>query len=99
MAAGTESYGTYSTVSWSTVSDREENKAGTDTASQQRNTTEEHFLRGLDGNYGRWDEMLREILNGQQNGKETDTDTEEDDDDVMPETTGRPTYDTSERNG
>ena len=42
-------------------------------------------LRGLDGKYGRWDEILRDILNGKlkivQNRKRADTDTEEEDDD------------------
>ena len=65
-----------------------------------------HCLRGLDGKYGRWDEILRDILNGKlkivQNRKKTETDTEEEDDEDdkdMPETTERETYDTSERNG
>ena len=64
-----------------------------------------HCLRGLDGKYGRWDEILRDILNGKlkivQNRK-TDSETEDDDDDEdeeMPEETGNITYDTSERNG
>ena len=65
-----------------------------------------HCLRGLDGKYGRWDEILRDILNGKlkivQNRKKTETDKEEEDDEddeEMPETTERETYDTSERNG
>ena len=65
-----------------------------------------HSLRGLDGKYGRWDEILRDILNGKpkivQNRKKTETDTEEEDDEddqEMPETTERETYDTSEQNG
>ena len=64
-----------------------------------------HCLRGLDGKYGRWDEILRAILNGKlkivQNRRKTETDTEEndEDDEEMPETTERETYDTSERNG
>ena len=61
-----------------------------------------HCLRGLDGKYGRWDEILRDILNGKlnivQNRRKTDTDTEEEDEE-MPEATGRQTYDTFERNG
>ena len=64
-----------------------------------------HCLRGLDGKYGRWDEILRDIQNGKlkivQNRK-TDSETEDDDDDEdeeMPEETGNITYDTSERNG
>ena len=43
-----------------------------------------HCLRGLDGKYGRWDEILRDIQNGKlkivQNRK-TDSETEDDDDD------------------
>ena len=62
-----------------------------------------HCLRGLDGKYGRWDEILRDVLNGKlkivQNRRKTETDTEEEDDEEMPETTERETYDTSERNG
>ena len=66
-----------------------------------------HCLRGLDGKYGRWDEILRDILNGKlnvQTRKKTDTDTEEeeeedDDDEKIPETTRKQRYDTSERNG
>ena len=49
------------------------------------NPKNRHCLRGLDGKYGRWDEILRNILNGKlkivQNRKATDTDTEQDDDD------------------
>ena len=64
-------------------------------------------LRGLDGKYGPRDEILRDILNGKlkivQNRRKADTDTEEEvddgDDEEMPKTTGRPNYDTSERNG
>ena len=62
-------------------------------------------MRGLNGKYGRWDEILRDILNGKlkivQNPKQPESDTEDDDDDdeEMPEETGTPTkvYDTSER--
>ena len=62
-----------------------------------------HCLQGLDGKYGRWDEILWDILNGKlkivQNRK-TDSETEDDDDDEeMPQETGNITYDTSERNG
>ena len=69
-----------------------------------------HYLRGLDGKYGRWDEIIREISNGKlkivQNRKSTGSDTEEegedDDDEEIPEKAGTPTskvYDTSERGG
>ena len=65
-----------------------------------------HCLRGLDGKYGRWDEIVRDILNGKlkivRNRRKTETDTEEEDDEddeEMPETTERETYDTSKRNG
>ena len=65
-----------------------------------------HCLRGLDGKYGRWDEILRDILNGKlkivRNRKVSVSETEDEDDDddeEMPEETGSRTYDTSERNG
>ena len=71
------------------------------------NPKNRHCLRGLDGKYGRWDEILRDILNGKlkivQNRKQTGSDTEEEDDDdddeEMPEETGTKVYDTSEREG
>ena len=51
-----------------------------------------HCLRGLDGKYGRWEEILRDILNGKlkivQNRIKTETDTEgedDEDDEEMPE--------------
>ena len=64
-------------------------------------------MRGLNGKYGRWDEILRDILNGKlkivQNPKQPESETEDEDDvdEEMPEETGTPTkaYDTSERNG
>ena len=44
-----------------------------------------HCLRGLDGKYGKWDEILRDILNGKlrivQDKKHTETDSEVDHDD------------------
>ena len=72
------------------------------------NPKNRHCLRGLDGKYGRWDEILRDILNGKlkivQNKKwaesDTDDDGDDEDDEEMPEETGTPTvYDTSERDG
>ena len=71
------------------------------------NPKNRHCLRGLNGKYGRWDEILRDILNGKlkivQNPKqpESETEDEDDDDEEMPEETGTPikVYDTSERNG
>ena len=66
-----------------------------------------HCLRGLDGKYGKWDEILRDILNGKlrivQNKKQTETETKDEDDhdddeEEMPEEAGK-TYDTSERGG
>ena len=66
-----------------------------------------HCQRGLDGKYGKWDEILRYILNGKlrivQNKKHTKTESEDEDDDdddekEMPEEAGK-TYDTSERGG
>ena len=54
-----------------------------------------HCLRGLDGKYGRWDEILRDILNGKlkivqiQKTSMSETEDEDDDDDEeMPEETG-----------
>ena len=66
-----------------------------------------HCLRGLDGKYDCWDEILRDILNGKlkivQNRKKSDSETEDEDDDdedeEMPEVTRDITYETSERNG
>ena len=64
-------------------------------------------LRGLDGKYGNWDEILRDILKEKlrivQNKKQTETETEDEDDDdddeeEMPEEAGK-TYDTSEKEG
>ena len=66
-----------------------------------------HCLRGLNRNYGRWDEILRDILNGklkivQNRNKKQEKDAEDDDDDdeeEMSEDTGDRIYDTSERDG
>ena len=65
-----------------------------------------HYLRGLDGKYGRWDEILRDILNGKlkivQNRKVSVSETEDEDDDddeEMPEEIGSRTYDTSQMVG
>ena len=74
------------------------------------NPKNRHCPRGLDGKYGRWDKVLRDILNGKlklvKTRKQTTSDTEEEDDydedEEMPEKTGTPTpkvYDTSERDG
>ena len=66
-----------------------------------------YCLQGIDGKYGKWDEILRDILNGKlrivQNEKHTETVSEDEDDDdddeeEMPEEAGK-TYDTSERGG
>ena len=54
-----------------------------------------HCLRGLNGKYGRWDEILRDLLNGKlkivQNRKKSESETEDEDDDdedqEMPEAT------------
>ena len=62
-------------------------------------------MRGLNRKYGRWDEILRDILNGKwkivQNRKQTESDSEDDGDgdEEMSEETGTPAkvYDTSER--
>ena len=72
------------------------------------NPKNRHCLRGLNGKYGRWDEILQDILNGKikivQNTKQPESETEDEDDDddeEKPEEKGTPTkvYDTSERNG
>ena len=83
-------------------------KEPTINASGEINPKNRHCLRGLDGKYGRWDELLRDILNGKLKpvkARKTETsDTEEDydEDEEMPEEIGTPTpkvYDTSEREG
>ena len=57
-----------------------------------------YCLRGLDGKYGRWDEILRDILNGKLKYKigKTDSETEDEDDDdddeEMPEVTEHMTH-------
>ena len=87
--------------------ERRAKKEPTINASSEINPKHQHCLRGLDGKYGRWDEILRDILNGKlkivQNRKTTDTETEDDDDDdddEAPEEIGTPkTYDTFERGG
>ena len=49
------------------------------------NPKNRHCLRGLNGKYGRWDEILRDILNGKlkivQNPKQPESETEDEDDD------------------
>ena len=73
---------------------------------KEDNTEKPICLRGLNGKYGRWVEILRDILNGKlkivHNRKRAESDTEDDDDDdeeEMPEDTGDRVYDTSERDG
>ena len=71
------------------------------------NPKNRHCIRGLDGKYSRWDEILKDTLNGKMkivpNKKRAESDTEEDDDDEdeeMPEEAGSPVvYDTSEKDG
>ena len=85
--------------------ERRSKKESTINASGEINPKNRHCLRGLDGKYGRWDQIIRYILNGKlkivQNRKTTDTETEDDDDEddeEAPEEIGTPkTYDTSER--
>ena len=62
-------------------------------------------LRSGDESFGKWDEILRDILNGKlriiQNAERAETDSQDDDNDEeveILEETGR-VYDTSERNG
>ena len=91
------------------VSDRKKGqKKPALSTTREINPKNQHCLRGMDWRYDRWDEILRDILNGKliivQNKKRTESDTDDDDDDgddeEMPEETGTPTvYDTSERDG
>ena len=83
-----------------------EKKSRKDTALTNAEITpiNHHCLRGLDGKYGRWDEILRDILNGKlkivQSRKTSVSeieDEDDDDDEEMPEETGNRNYDTSER--
>ena len=85
-----------------------EKKSRKDTALTNAEITPEnrHCLRGPDGKIGRWDEILRDILNGNlkivQNRKTSMSEIEDDDDDddeEIPEETGNRSYDTSEREG
>ena len=88
--------------------ERENRKEPAMNTTGEINPKNRHCPRGLDGKYGRWDEILRDNLNGKlkivQNKEraesETDDDDEDEDDEEMPEETGTPiVYDTSERNG
>ena len=94
----------------STISVQAKNEKGAGNQHNRRNKPENrHCLRGLDGKYGRWDEVLRVISNGNlkivQNWTATDTDTEKDEDDEndeedLHEENGTPkVYDASERDG
>ena len=85
-------------------------RESTKNANGEINRKNRHCLRGLDGKYGKWDEILRNILYGKLKlvtaRKQTTSDTEEEDDydedEEMPEEAGTPTpkvYDTSERDG
>ena len=57
-------------VSWKTISSphfQTEKKTSGEQISQANGEIQPHFrdsLRGLDGKYGRWNEILRDILNG-----------------------------------
>ena len=84
---------------------RKSRKEPVTNATGEINPKNRHCLRGLDGKYGRWDEILRDILNGKlkivQNkkraGSETDDDDEDEDDEETPEETRTPiVYGTSE---
>ena len=76
-------------------------------ATGEINPKNRHCIRGLDGKYSQWDEILKDILNGKlkivPNKKQAESDTEEDDDnedEEMPEEAGTPiVYDTSEKDG
>ena len=88
--------------------ERKSRKEPVTNATGEINPKNRHCLRGLDGKYGRWNEILRDILNGKlkivqskkREESETDDDDEDEDDDETPEETGTPiVYDTSERDG
>ena len=88
--------------------ERKSRKEPVTNATGKINHKNRHCLRGLDGKYGRWDEILRDILNGKlkivQNKKraesETDDDDEDGDDEETPEETGTPiVYETCEETG
>ena len=85
---------------------RKSRKEPAPNAIRETNPKNRHPLRGLDGKYGRWDEILRDILNGKlknvQNKKRAVSDTDDDDDDEddeeMPKETGTPSvHDTFEK--
>ena len=88
-------------------SEKRHRRESAPTVSAEITPKNRHCLRGLDGKYGKWDEILRDILNGNlrivQNKKHTETESEDEDDDdddeeEMPEEAGK-IYDTSERGG
>ena len=65
-------------------------------ATGEMNPKNRHCIRGLDGKYSRWDEILKDIMNGKlkivPNKKRAESDTKEEDDDEdeeMPEEAGR----------
>ena len=61
------------------------------TVSAEITPKNQQCLQGLDGKYGKWDEILSDILNGKlrivQNKKQTETETEDEDDDDEEEMT------------
>ena len=85
------------------ISDRKKDHERTGTQHIWRNLSKKwHCLRGLDGKYGLWDEILRdnpdEKLKIVQNKKRGDSDTDDhdeddEDDEEMPEETGTPKVD------
>ena len=83
------------------------NRKDTAIKNAERTPKNRHCLRGMDGKYGRWYEILRDILNGKlkivQNRKMsmsvTEDEDDDDDDEEMPEETGNRSYDTTERDG
>ena len=83
-------------------SEKRHRRESAPTVSAEITPKNRHCLRGLDGKYGKWDEILRDILNGKlrivQNKKHTETETEDEDDEEIPEDAGK-TYDTSEKDG
>ena len=85
-------------------SEKRHRRESAPTVSTEITPKNRHCLRGLGGKYEKWDEILKDILNGKlrivQNKKHTETETEDEDEDdeEIPEDAGK-TYDTSEKDG
>ena len=87
-------------------SEKRHRRESAPTVSTEITPKNRHCLRGLGGKYEKWNEILKDILNGKlrivQNKKHTETETEDEDkdedDEEIPEGAGK-TYDTSEKDG